>query len=96
MNYHDAMIFLALSLFFMMLMILQYTKPGPQRRNNMMFLILIVFMNAMMWELYNQQQLSHKKKNVEVDNDMIPWPYWILFSTMLAYYIRFAILSSSS
>jgi len=93
MNYHDAMIFLTLSLFFMILMILQYTKPSPQRRNNMIFLILIVFMNAMMWELYNQQQLSHKKKSVE-EEDTIPWPYWILFSSMIAYYIRFAFLVS--
>jgi len=82
MDYQTAVVFLGFSFFFMMVMLLQYTKPGPRRRNNMMFLTLIVFMNILMWELYQRHN----------DVSSIPWPYWILYATMLSYFIQFACL----
>jgi len=88
MKYEMAMSFLAFSFFFMMVMILQYAKPGPRRRNNLIFLSVIVFMNALMWELY------HSNNNNEKDKESaIPWPFWILYATMLSYFIRFAFLA---
>ena len=55
MKYEMAMSFLIVSFFFMIVVLLQYVKPGPRRRNNMIFLSILVFTNILMWEIYDEK-----------------------------------------
>jgi len=84
MKYEMAMSFLIVSFFFMIVVLLQYVKPGPRRRNNMIFLSILVFTNILMWEIYDEK-----------DSSSTPWPFWILYGTMLSYFIQFAFLAGA-